>query len=172
MTFKCSDNICIISTFFCFLSIFCFSHSKTHTAVFYLPGYSRRWWYSVNFNTQILDILYGCELLSYSNRCLASALFTLLPAGRCHRRSPSKPLPHIQATIVLSRYSNSILSSFTALRGFRFPTAHQASRLELCQHILLFMMGPVVASSFLNVKGMLIKRCSTPVHCWNQGAKI
>lgn len=99
MTFRCSNNICII--FFCFLS---FSHACAHAAAFYLPGSSRRWRYSVNFNTRILGILRGCELLSNSNRC--SALFTFLPAGHCHRRSPSEPLPtHTGCHCPLFRYS-------------------------------------------------------------------
>lgn len=142
-------------------------HTDSHTAVFYLPGSSRRWWYSVNLNTQILDILYGCELLSNSNQYLASVPLTFLPAGHCHRTSPREPLPHVYR-LLLSRHSNSVFHS----PALQLPTEHQDSMLELCQHILLFMMGPVVASSLLNVKGMLIKPRSTPAHCWNQGAKI
>ena len=125
--------------------------------------------YGVKFNTQILDILYGCELLSNSNWRLASARFTCLPAGHCHRRSSSKPLPHTQATIVLSRYSNPVIHSHAWLW---LPSIHQGSSLVQYQHISLFMMGPVVASSLLNVKGMLIKWCGTPIRCWNQRAKV
>lgn len=106
MIFPCSNNICI-TVLFDFLQIVSFSHTKihtltcvrvhtnthwlAHTAVFYLPGSSRR--YSVNFNTQILDILYGCELLSNSNWCLASAHFAFLPAGSLSQKEFGQASP-------------------------------------------------------------------------------
>lgn len=91
-------------------SIIRVTNTHTHTAVFYLPGSSRRWWYSVNFNTQILDILYGCELLSNSNQRLASACFTFLALGHCHR-SQRKVVPHIQTTFVPACGRNSVFHS-------------------------------------------------------------
>lgn len=74
------------------MELFFFSFSKDtlphwHTAALYLPGSRHRWRYSVNFNTQILNILSGCELLSNTNWCLARSLFTFRPAGHCRRRS-------------------------------------------------------------------------------------
>lgn len=157
---------------FCLSSLFhmrAHTHTNSHTAVFYLPGSSRRWWYSVNFNTRILDILYGCELPSNSNRCFASALCAFLPAGHCHRRSPRKPL--LMCTGCYCPLLGTATLFCTALNGFGSRLYTESSTLELCQHILPFMMGPVVASSLLNVKGMLIKWCSTPANCWNQEAK-
>ena len=78
--------------------------------------------------------------------------------------------PRVQAAIVLSRYSNSLFHSPARVR---LPD----STLGLCvgaasAYFCLFMMGPVEASPLLNVKGMLIKRCSTPARCWNEGLKV
>lgn len=172
-TRKNGENICITVIFFVLVSSF-FPPMQTHTAVFYLPGSSSKWWYIVNFNTQILDILYGCELLSNSNWRLASGRFSFRTAGHCRRRSSSNPFPHIQAIIDLSTCRKSIFHSLAQVQLPDWtPLETRTPGLELHQHILLCMTGLAVARSMLlNVKGMLIKRCNKPTQGWNQDAKI
>lgn len=86
-----------------------FSHIHTHTPVTHscllFAQIQRRWRYSVNFNTQILDILYGGELLFDPNQRLSWTRFPFLAAGNV-----SQPLSYIQVT-VCSRFTFSHIST-------------------------------------------------------------
>lgn len=113
---KNGENICITVIFFVLVSSF-FPPTQTHTAVFYLPGSSSRWWYIVNFNTQILDILYGCELLSNSNWCLASGRFSFRKQQVTVAEGVQATLSHIYRLLLTSLHAVSpFLSSLTEHR--------------------------------------------------------
>lgn len=102
------------------------THRLTRSCLLFARIPARRWRYTVNFNTGILDILHGCELLSNANRPTLGLDALCLPASRSlSQREPEQSRARTYRPLLSSAGTVALYFAALAvwLRRVRLPTA-------------------------------------------------